>query len=523
MEMMIHLLAKSMYILFIICLLIIILSFINRLYVLWLYKKTTSIKEPQPKAYYLHYPHVTVQLPIFNERSVVQRLINNICELDYPSSQLEIQVLDDSTDDTQAIARALCEQKRLQGINIHYIHRDKRQGFKAGALQHGLQIANGEFIAIFDSDFLPKSDFLKKTIHFFNDEKIGWVQTTWSHLNENFSLLTQCIALCCDSLFQVESTSRSKLNHWGIFNGTAGIIRRSMIEEAGGWQWDTITEDSDLSYRALAKGWRYVTLTETTCPCELPPTLPVFIEQQTRWSKGNIQVVRKLFRQILSARVNLINKYDFVSYLTNYLFFPATTIFSLLIMPILIFHHSHISLALSFSTIFGHLAEGMLCMLSGILIMFLFFKYGQQNKKRSTKYIFYRTVVFLFMSTGLAPFITYAVFEGFFKKDTHFVRTPKYDITDKSLHLIKNVKSSKKIRWIAKSGIFLGIYALASIFICLYSNFSETLKFLPILTAFSCSYLYFGLLLTFPEQKFVRNIFEITGQNKNNLEKTLLV
>ncbi len=505
--MLFFIISKIIYALFGISFLIITVSFLNRIYILYLYKKTAALKEPKPKAEFPELPFVTVQLPIYNESPVISRLINNICLLDYPRDRLEIQVLDDSTDETKEIARALCEEKRAEGIDIVHIRRENREGYKAGAMHYALETAKGEFVAIFDSDFLPAPDFLRRTIHFFTDKKIGWVQASWAHLNENFSLLTQCIALFCDSMFKVESSARNKLGHWGVFNGTAGVLRKTMINDVGGWQWDTITEDNDLSYRAQALGWQYVVLTETSCLCELPPTLPIFIEQQSRWSKGNVQVIRKLFKGILSANVGIKNKFDFITYLTNYLFFPAVTILSLLIMPNILLNGTTNFWGTDLTAGTSGLLLGLLVFLSGIAVIFLFFKYAQKNRK-SFLYLLFRSFLFVFMSIGLAPFIAVAILEGFFKKDQVFVRTPKFDLTDKCAFQKVKKQSSLKIKKIALVCLLMGSYMLLSLLVTLSNHTEITLRYLIAMMLFFTSYSYFGFLLAFPEQKFLRNIFE---------------
>lgn len=478
--------------------------------------------EPQPAAFFSDLPKVTIQLPIFNESSVVQRLINNICAQDYPREKLEIQVLDDSTDETKELVQRICAQKQAEGINIYQVCREKREGYKAGALQHGLQYAKGEFIAIFDSDFLPPPNFLNKTIHYFADKKIGWVQARWTHLNEHFSLLTQCIALFCDSLFKVESSARSKLKQWGIFNGTAGIMRREMIDAVDGWHWDTITEDSDISYRALLLGWKYITLRETACPCELPPTLPVFVEQQIRWAKGNIQVVKKLTKKILFAKVTFINKYDFISYLTNYLCLPALTIFTLLFLPNMLLNGTKSFWGCDQFLCVKELMLGLLGITFALGVIFLYFRCAQPKKEKNNFYIFYRTFLFVLISMGLAPIITLAIFEGFFKKDKVFVRTPKFDLTNTSKLLIQN-KASKKIRKIAMVTILMGIYSLISFLIVIANYFESAARYLPVLFLLSVSYCYFGLLLAFPEQKWLKNIFEVKHLRVDTvLENTIL-
>lgn len=510
----------SINVLLVICLTIIVFSFINRIYVLFLYKRTLQIAEPQPSSFFSELPHVTIQLPVFNESSVVDRLINNICAQKYPHDKLEIQVLDDSTDETKDLVKRICEQKRAAGINIYQIHREQREGYKAGALQHGLTHAKGEFIAIFDSDFLPPDDFLTRTIHYFADQQIGWVQARWTHLNENFSLLTQCIALFCDSLFKVESAARSKLRHWGIFNGTAGIMRRSMIDEVDGWHWDTITEDSDISYRAQLLGWKYITLRETACPCELPPTLPVFLEQQIRWSKGNIQVIKKLTKRILSADVTVTNKYDFISYLTNYLCLPAVTVFSLLVLPMFLLNGEQIFWGYDVGVMIKDFSTAILGITFAVMVLFLYFRYAQNKNEKNNSYILYRTCMFIFLSIGLAPFITVAIFEGFFRNDKVFIRTPKFAISDESKHILAN-NSSLKLKKIALINVLMGIYCVSSFYIIVTQYYATSMRYIPLMLLFALAYSYCGFLIAFPNQKWLRNIFAVKPKEINSVEHSI--
>ncbi|MBV9611916.1 MAG: glycosyltransferase, partial [Acidobacteriaceae bacterium] len=239
-------------------------------------------------------PKVTVQLPLYNERFVVARLLEEIKNLEYPRELLQIQVLDDSTDETHPYAQRLCNEYRAAGLPIEYRHRSNREGFKAGALQEGLATATGELIAIFDADFLPPPDFLMRTVHFFTDPTVGVVQTRWSYVNKEFNILTQVEAMLLDGHFVLEHGARCGSGLFFNFNGTAGILRRKMIEDAGGWQHETLTEDSDLSYRAQLKGWRFVYLPVLDCPSELPAETYGFQVQQARWAKGLTQVAIKL-------------------------------------------------------------------------------------------------------------------------------------------------------------------------------------------------------------------------------------
>ena len=247
---------------------------------------------------------VTIQLPLYNERYVVERLIEETVKMDYPKELLQIQVLDDSTDDTAPFADALVERYRTLGYPIEYHHRTNRHGFKAGALQEGLKSATGEMVAVFDADFIPPTDFLTRTIHYFTDPKVGVVQTRWSYLNRDYNFLTEVEGMLLDGHFILEHGARSCAGYFFNFNGTAGILRVAMIADAGGWQHDTLTEDSDLSYRAQLKGWRFMYLPGLDCPSELPVEMHGFQVQQSRWAKGLTQVAMKLLPAILKAPIS---------------------------------------------------------------------------------------------------------------------------------------------------------------------------------------------------------------------------
>jgi cellulose synthase/poly-beta-1,6-N-acetylglucosamine synthase-like glycosyltransferase len=280
------------------------------------------------------WPRVTVQLPTYNERYLVRRLIEAVMGMDYPRDRLEIQVLDDSTDGTVEELRRLVEGFRTAGANIHLIHRQKRLGFKAGALAAGLAAASGEFIAIFDADFLPGRDWLRRTIPHFSDASLGCVQTRWSHLNGQENLLTQAEGLALDAHFVIEQQARSGTSLFMNFNGTAGIWRRAAIEDAGGWTSDTLTEDLDLSYRAQLHGWRIHYLPEIVVPGELPADINAFKAQQFRWAKGGVQTARKLLPAIWRARLPLRLQVGATLHLTGYLAFPLMLLTFVLVLPV---------------------------------------------------------------------------------------------------------------------------------------------------------------------------------------------
>src|SRR6185369_8303951 len=296
-------------------------------------KKVTT--EPSPIRFE-KLPPVTIQLPLYNERYVVERLIEEVLKIEYPKELLQIQVLDDSTDDTAPFAEALVERYHTMGYPIEYHHRSNRHGFKAGALQAGLETATGELVAVFDADFCPPADFLMRTVHYFADPKIGVVQTRWSYLNRDYNFLTEVEAILLDGHFILEHGARSRAGYFFNFNGTAGILRREMIDDAGGWQHDTLTEDSDLSYRAQVKGWRFVYLPGLDCPSELPVEIHGFQVQQFRWAKGLTQCAKKLLPMIFRAEIPWRVKAEAFLHLTPNLSYPLMVVISALMLPVMI-------------------------------------------------------------------------------------------------------------------------------------------------------------------------------------------
>jgi cellulose synthase/poly-beta-1,6-N-acetylglucosamine synthase-like glycosyltransferase len=305
----------------------------HRYYLVYLYTKNKD-KAPLPPPALGALPRVTVQLPIFNEMYVADRLISTVCEMDYPRELLEIQVLDDSTDETTEIAELAVRRHASRGFDIRYMHRVDRRGYKAGALEAGMSESTGEFVVIFDADFIPPRDFLKKTLPYFaSDPKIGMVQARWGHINQDYSLLTKIQAILLDAHFVLEHGGRNRAGCFFNFNGTAGVWRREAISSAGGWQHDTLTEDLDLSYRAQLAGWRFLFLPDVVSPAEVPVEMNSFKSQQHRWAKGSIQTCMKLLPRILRSRQPLSVKAEAFFHLSANFNYLLMSLLSLLMFP----------------------------------------------------------------------------------------------------------------------------------------------------------------------------------------------
>jgi cellulose synthase/poly-beta-1,6-N-acetylglucosamine synthase-like glycosyltransferase len=305
-------------------------SFITTILYLWSNSQVKKRKKAPPLK---EWPAVTIQLPIYNEKYTVERLLKAVTNLDYPSERIQIQVLDDSTDDTAQLVKGLLEVYNSQGVNVEWLHRTNRQGYKAGALSEALPSATGELIAIFDADFVPKPDWLKKTVPLFQNPKLGCLQTRWGHTNRNYSALTRAEAMAIDGHFLIEQTARSRNDLFLNFNGTAGIWRRACIEDAGGWEWDTLTEDLDLSYRAQMRGWKIDYLPDVVVPAELPAQVEAFKKQQFRWAKGSFQVVRKILPQVLESALPWRIQLMAILHLTGYFIHPLMLASLLLTLP----------------------------------------------------------------------------------------------------------------------------------------------------------------------------------------------
>jgi cellulose synthase/poly-beta-1,6-N-acetylglucosamine synthase-like glycosyltransferase len=362
-------------------------------------------------------PRVTIQLPLFNEATVAVRLLEAVAKTDYPRDRLEIQVLDDSTDETQAIASAAVERLRREGVDMVYLHRVNRVGYKAGALAEGLKTAKGELVAVFDADFIPTPDFLRNVVGHFNDPRVGMVQTRWGHLNREFSVLTQVQALMLDGHHLVENRARFGAGNLFNFSGTGGIWRRQAIDEAGGWEHDTLTEDLDLSYRAQLAGWRFVYRDDVVSPAELPEDVSAFRAQQFRWAKGTVQTSRKLLWRVLTSRLSLSQRAEAFFHLTPHFAYPLMVLLSVLLLPALIFMpatNAQTMLLVDLPLVIGT---------TGSLSMFYAMAEAAQGRSRLSA--LYRLPMVIALGAGLAPHLTKAVYEGLSAMAGEFVRTPK--------------------------------------------------------------------------------------------------
>lgn len=378
---------------------------------------------PEMKA---DWPHVTVQLPVFNEKYVAERLIHAVTKLNYPSDKLEIQVLDDSTDDTLDITQKVAATYREKGFDISVVHRTDRSGFKAGALAKGMEVCKGEFIAIFDADFIPEADFLIKTIPHFQTENVGVVQTRWEHLNQNYSGLTRLQAFGLDAHFTVEQGGRNAANYFINFNGTAGVWRKQTIADAGGWSSDTLTEDLDLSYRAQLKGWKFVYREDIGSPAELPAAMNALKNQQFRWTKGAAECTRKNLGKVWqAAHLPLSTKIHALFHLMNSFIFICVIGTAILSVPMLFIKEK-----LGQDSIM--VAAGSVFLLSmSFLIWFYWVSYHRMHPNKNFFQFLGTFFLFLSMSMGLSLHNAIAVFEGYVGRKTPFVRTPKFNIVEK--------------------------------------------------------------------------------------------
>ena len=455
----------------------------HRYWLVYLYYKHKKNKTTEPPARFADLPRVTVQLPIFNEQYVVERLLDAICRLDYPREKLDIQLLDDSTDETVEVARGLVERYKKLGNPVSYIHRENRHGYKAGALENGLQTSKGEFVAIFDADFVPPPDFLLKCIHHFTDPKVGMVQTRWTHINRNYSLLTEVEAILLDSHFVLEHSGRARSGVFFNFNGTAGILRKSMIGDAGGWQHDTLTEDTDLSYRAQLKGWKFLYLQDVECPAELPVEMTAFKTQQARWAKGLIQVSKKILPQVFSSNASRHQKVEAWYHLTANLSYPLMIVLSVLLLPAMVirfyqgwFQMLYIDLPLFMASTFS---------ISSFYLV---------SQKELFPKSWFRSLLFLplLMALGIGLTITNtrAVLEALVGKQTAFARTPKYRVESKK-DRVGAKKYRKRLGWLPWVELLIGTYFALAVF---YAIDNENYFTVPFLLLFVIGYWVTGLM-----------------------------
>ncbi len=434
-----------------------------------------------------NWPKVTIQLPIFNERYVVERLVDAISQFDYPRELLDIQVLDDSTDETREVARACVERHAAMGLPIVYIHRTNREGFKAGALEHGLNTAQGEFVAIFDADFIPTSDFLRRTIPYFlapgSGENIGMVQTRWTYLNSDYSLLTRVETILLDGHFVIEHGGRSRRGTYFNFNGTAGVWRRAAIAAAGGWQHDTLTEDTDLSYRAQLKGWRFVYLPDIECASELPVDMNGFKAQQARWAKGLIQTAKKILPRVLRSDAPFHVKSEAFFHLTANISYPLMVLLSTMLLPAMIVRF--------YQGWFQMLVIDLPLFLASTCSISSFYLAAQKELHPKS---WMRTFLYMpfVMATGIGISVrnAQAVLEALAGKKSDFARTPKFSIEGKSGTFAAK-KYRNKAGWMPYFEVALGLYFAFTVF---YSIRNENYATVPFLLLFVWGYLYTGFM-----------------------------
>ncbi len=465
---------------------------IHRYQLVWLYyrnRKNAAKWDQQPQRWPEgQLPFVTIQLPIFNEQFVIDRLIDACCRLDYPRDRFEIQVLDDSTDETTMVAQQIVERyaQGFPGMDpqpIVYIHRENRYGFKAGALDAGLKTAKGEFVAIFDADFVPPREWVMQVIHHFAEPEIGMVQTRWTHLNRDYSFLTQVEAILLDGHFVLEHGGRSRAQVFFNFNGTAGMWRRETIGDAGGWQHDTLTEDTDLSYRAQMNGWKFKYLQDVECPAELPIEMTAFKTQQARWAKGLIQTGKKILPRVMKSDQPWHTKLEAWYHLTANISYPLMILLSVLLMPAMIIR--------SWQGLLQMLLIDLPLFMASTMSISSFYLVSQKElfpKK------WYKTFLYLpfLMALGVGLTITNAkaVMEALFGVQSAFARTPKYRVNKKG-EKSQAKKYRKRLGIIPWIELAIGCYFAFTVW---YAISTENFFTVPFLILFVFGYWYTGLL-----------------------------
>ena len=438
---------------------------------------------PGPPPAVAYWPRVTIQLPIFNERYVIERLVESISRFDYPRELLDVQVLDDSTDETQQVARDCVERFAAQGMPIVYIHRTNREGYKAGALENGLKTAKGDLVAIFDADFLPEADFLRRTVPYFQNREIGMVQARWTYLNRDYSLLTQVETILLDGHFVVEHGGRSRRGTFFNFNGTAGVWRREAIDDAGGWQHDTLTEDTDLSYRAQLAGWKFLYLPDIECASELPVDMNGFKAQQARWAKGLMQTAKKILPRVMKSGAPWHVKAEAFFHLTANISYPLMVLLSTMLLPAMIVRF--------YQGWFQMLVIDLPLFLASTCSISSFYLVAQKELRPKN---WWRTFLYMpfVMATGIGISVrnAQAVIEAIIGKKSEFARTPKYKIEGKK-DSIGAKKYRNKAGWMPYAELILGIYFA---FTVLYAISNENYATVPFLLLFVWGYLYTGFM-----------------------------
>ncbi len=454
-----------------------------------IYHYLISFKKKKKKPVIAHdQPYVTIQLPVYNELYVVERLIDTVAAIDYPAEKLEIQVLDDSTDKTiDVIAEKVsCLQQR--NINIKQIRRTNREGFKAGALKHGLEMAKGELIAIFDADFLPPKDFLHNTVPHFADESIGMVQTKWGHINKNASLLTRLQAMALDGHFSIEQTGRNDAGFFINFNGTGGVWRKKCIIDAGNWQADTLTEDLDLSYRAQLKGWKFIYLEDVTTPAELPPLISAFKSQQYRWAKGGAETARKNLKKVLTSHLPFTVKWHGLFHLIYSFGFVSIITCVILSVPVIIIKEYFPQ----YSSFFK--AGSILYACFFIYILHYFISYIKNTTGSFAQNLvgfLIRFPLFVSLFIGISLGNSFGIMQGYMGMKSAFIRTPKFNSDSTQNKFLPNQYAYITITWLTITEGLLAIYFLFGVAIAVhFNNFSIIPMFIMAIIGFSMVFIW---------------------------------
>lgn len=438
---------------------------------------------PKAERQFEQLPVVTVQLPMFNEMYVVERLLEGMTHIDYPKDRLEIQVLDDSTDETRQIAQDKVAELRERGFDVVYMHRENRVGFKAGALEEGLKVAKGDFVMVFDADFVPTSTIIIDLIHHFTDPKVGMVQARWGHINKEYSLLTRVQSMMLDGHFVIEHIARNRSGRFFNFNGTAGIWRRSTIVDAGGWQHDTLTEDMDLSFRAQLRGWRFIYVPTAIAPAEIPCEMASFKGQQFRWAKGSAQTAKKLAWTVLRADLPLKVKVECLFHLTNNFAYLFLVLLAAMQLPNMLIRRDfdHPMLLLLDVPLF----------MSTCLSIVVFYLTTHKALYGNTVEAMKRLPMMMALSIGLSINNARAVLEGLLGRESEFVRTPKHGISkrDEGWILKRYRASSRDIGTYIELGF--GLYFLVTIGLAVATGSWVSI---PFLVLFLVGFLYVGAL-----------------------------
>jgi cellulose synthase/poly-beta-1,6-N-acetylglucosamine synthase-like glycosyltransferase len=454
----------------------------HRYIMVYLYFKNRESKKG-PASLPERLPRVTVQLPIFNEMYVLDRILDSVAAIHYPRELLEVQVLDDSTDETAALAAAAVARHREQGLDIHYIHREDRTGYKAGALRDGLKAATGEFVLIFDADFVAPPDILEKTLGHFGDPEVGMVQARWGHINRDYSLLTQVQSILLDGHFILEHGGRNRSGRFFNFNGTAGLWRRKTIEDAGGWEHDTLTEDLDLSYRAQVRGWRFVYVQDLVSPAEVPVEMNSFKEQQYRWAKGSVQTCLKLLPRVLASGLPLEIKAEAAFHLCANFAYPLMLLLSLLMFPAMVIRYNmgwHEMLIVDVPLFLG--ATASVC---------VFYIVSQRELFAESWFARLRFLpAVLSVGIGLSVSNALAVVDAVLGRKSEFTRTPKYGVAASGDDW-KHKRYRGPVTFVPYVELLFGIYFCVMAY---YAATNEIYGTLPFILMFQAGFLYTSVL-----------------------------